>query len=430
MLQTDRPLQDAKPSDKQSIWILAILSALMAFTSISTDLYLPAMPAMAQSLHANAGQLEFTISGYLIGFSLGQLVWGPIGDRYGRRLPVALGLLLFIAGSIGCALSTAAPVMIIWRAVQAVGACASVVLARAMIRDLYEGHRAAQMLSTLMTVMAVAPLLGPSLGGLILKLGSWPLIFWGLAAFGCATLVAVYTLPETLPEECRNHAPLNGAFRRYGQLLADRRILGYASTGGFFYGGLYAYIAGTPFAYMDYYHVSPQTYGILFGVGILGIMLFNQLNAKWVKQVGSDRLMRLGALTAALASVWLAIDSLSGVGGLMGLVAPLFLFSASAGLIVANSIVGALNSFPHVAGAVSALIGALHYGTGILGSMLVGALADGTPKPMALVMAFFGVASMACAFWLVKPASTATLEEKSYEAKAAPSEQPREPARR
>jgi DHA1 family bicyclomycin/chloramphenicol resistance-like MFS transporter len=374
----------------------------MAFASISTDLYLPAMPVMAESLHANAGQLEMTISGYLIGFSLGQLMWGPVSDRYGRRLPVALGLLLFIAGSAGCALSTQASMMITWRAVQAVGACASVVLARAMIRDLYEGYRAAQMLSTLMTVMAVAPLLGPSIGGMILKFGSWHLIFWALAAFGVATLFALYTLPETLPFERRNHAPLSGAFRRYGKLLTDRRILGYASAGGFFYGGMYAYIAGTPFAYIDYYHISPQYYGVIFAIGIVGIMLANQLNAWLVKRVGSDQLMRAGTVTAALASLWLAADAWGGVAGLSGLVVPLFVFVAAAGLIVANSIVGALNIFPEVAGAVSALIGALQYGTGILGSGMVGALADGTPKPMATVIALFGVASMVCAFWLVK----------------------------
>jgi DHA1 family bicyclomycin/chloramphenicol resistance-like MFS transporter len=392
----------AQPSDKQRLWILATLSALMAFASISTDLYLPAMPAMARSLHATNGQLELTISGYLIGFSLGQLFWGPISDRYGRRLPVALGLLMFIAGSAGCALSTTAPMIIGWRAVQAVGACASVVLARAMIRDLYEGHRAAQMLSSLMTVMAIAPLLGPSIGGLILRLGSWNLIFWGLAIFGLGTLVALYTLPETLPYERRNHAPLSGSFRRYGQLLADRRVLGYASAGGFFYGGMYAYIAGTPFVYMDYYHVSAQTYGILFGVGIVGIMLANQLNAKLVKEVGSDRLMRLGTTMAGLSGLCLAIDAWSDIGGLAGLVAPLFVFVAAAGLIVANSIVGALNSFPQMAGSVSALIGSLQYGTGILGSGLVGLMADGTPRPMATVVALFAAASMACALWVVK----------------------------
>jgi DHA1 family bicyclomycin/chloramphenicol resistance-like MFS transporter len=403
MPQIDHAVEGAEPSDQQSIWILVVLSALMAFASISTDLYLPAMPAMAKSLHANAGQLEMTISGYLVGFSLGQLLWGPVGDRYGRRLPVALGLLLFIAGSAGCALSDTAQEMIAWRAVQAVGACASVVLARAMIRDLYEGHRAAQMLSTLMTVMAVAPLLGPSIGGVILKFGSWQLIFWALAAFGGVTLAALYTIPETLSTERRNHAPLIGAFRRYGQLLKDRRVLGYASAGGFFYGGMYAYIAGTPFAYIDYYHVSPQTYGLLFGAGIVGIMVANQVNARLVRKLGSDKLLRLGTLLAGFSGVWLGVDALEEWLGLLGLVLPLFVFVAAAGLIIANSIVGALNNFPQVAGSVSALIGALQYGTGILGSGMVGALADGTPRPMALVIALSGLASLACAFWVVKP---------------------------
>ncbi len=394
--------QHAPPSDKQSLWLLAILSALMAFASISTDVYLPAMPVMAQALHASAGQLEMTISGYLIGFSLGQLLWGPLGDRYGRRLPVAVGLLLFIAGCAGCALSTSAPMVITWRAVQAVGACASVVLARAMIRDLYQGHRAAQMLSTLMTVMAVAPLIGPSVGSLILKLGSWQLIFWAMTAFAALTLGALYTLPETLPAARRNHAPLSQAFTRYGQLLTDRRIIGYASAGGCFYGAMYAYIAGTPFAYIDYYHLSPQGYGVIFAAGVVGIMLANQVNARLVKRLGSDQLMRIGTVVAALAGVWLAVDAWGGIAGLMGLVVPLFVFVACAGLIIANSIVGALQGFPEVAGAVSALVGALQYGTGIIGSGMVGAFADGTPRPMATVIAGFAVASMLCALWLVR----------------------------
>ncbi len=163
---------------RQGWRVLAILSALMGFASISTDLYLPALPTMARALHSNAGSMALTISGYLIGFSLGQLVWGPLGDRYGRRLPVAVGIILFIVGSAGCALSDSAGGLIAWRAVQAIGACAGVVLARAMVRDLYAGNRAAQMMSTLMIVMAIAPLLGPLVGGQILVFASWRAILW------------------------------------------------------------------------------------------------------------------------------------------------------------------------------------------------------------------------------------------------------------
>ncbi|MBV6823161.1 Bcr/CflA family multidrug efflux MFS transporter [Pseudomonas sp. PD9R] len=407
MAPSDSTAHSAAASDRQSLWTLAILSALMAFASISTDLYLPALPAMADALHADSGQVELTISGYLIGFSLGQLLWGPIGDRFGRRLPIAIGLVLFIIGSAGCAMSNSAGVMIAWRAVQAVGACASVVLARAMVRDLYAGHRAAQMLSTLMTVMAIAPLLGPSVGGLILQIASWRAIFWTLVLLGLSTLALLHILPETLPAQRRNPEPLHRALRRYGLLLRQRRVLGYIGAGGFFYGGMYAYIAGTPFAYISYHHVSPQQYGVLFAVGIAGIMLTNQLNSRWVARLGSDHLMRLGTGAAAVSALLLALDAWLDWGGIVGLVIPLFLFVSATGFIVANSIVGALGEFPEFAGAMSALVGSLQYGTGILGSGMVAAFADGTPRPMAGVIAVFGICSLLCARWLV-PAQNLT----------------------
>ena len=188
-------------ADRHPWRLLATLSALLGFASISNDVYLPAMPTMAQSLHATPGSIEWTISGYLIGFSLGQLFWGPVGDRYGRRIPVAAGLILFLIGATGCAMAGSGTTLIVFRVIQALGACAGVVLARAMVRDLYEGDRAAQMLSTLMTVMAIAPLVGPILGGQILGFAGWRHIFWTLDVVGLLTLIAVMRLPETLPEE-------------------------------------------------------------------------------------------------------------------------------------------------------------------------------------------------------------------------------------
>jgi DHA1 family bicyclomycin/chloramphenicol resistance-like MFS transporter len=381
--------------------ILAVLGTLLAFASISTDLYLPALPAMGASLHADAGAIELTISGYLVGFSLGQLLWGPIGDRHGRRLPIAIGLLLFIIGSAGCAWSTSAAMLIGWRVLQALGACASVVLARAMMRDLYAGQRAAQVLSTLMTVMAVAPLVGPSIGGLILRVASWRAIFWTLVGIGLVTLAALYAVPETLPPARRNREPLTRALLGYGELLRKRRLLGYAGACGLFYGALYANIAGSPFAYISYHHVSPQLYGVLFSAGVAGIMLTNQLNERLVMRLGRDRLMRSGTVVGAVTGLLLAIDAWTGFGGLMGLVIPLFLFVSANGLIVANAIAGALDGLPERAGAVSALMGAAQYGTGILGSALVGIFADGTPWPMGCVIALFGIGSLLCAVFLV-----------------------------
>lgn len=384
----------------QGLRVLAILSALMSFASISTDLYLPALPTMAESLHADAGSVELTISGYLIGFSIGQLFWGPIGDRYGRRLPITLGLLLFIVGSAGCAMSGSVPMMIGWRMVQAIGACANVVLSRAMVRDLYVGHQAARMLSVLMTVMAIAPLIGPSVGGLILHVASWHAIFWVLVGVGMATLWTLTILPETLPPERRNPQSIISAFLGYGRLLRQPRLLAYIGVGGSFYGGMFAYVAGTPVAYISHHHVSPQHYGLLFALGIVGIMLANQINSWLVRRFGIDRLIRFGAVLATLAGTAAALNAWHDWGGLWGLVAPLFVFASATGFIVANAIVGALDSYPERAGSVSALVGAIQYGTGIIGSASVGYFANGTPFPMALTIAIFGVGSLLFSFGL------------------------------
>jgi DHA1 family bicyclomycin/chloramphenicol resistance-like MFS transporter len=389
-------MADAVPDSPpdRGLRVLAILSALMSFASISTDLYLPALPAMGESLHADAGSVELTISGYLIGFSIGQLFWGPIGDRYGRRLPITLGLLLFIVGSAGCALSTSVPMMIGWRLVQAVGACANVVLSRAMVRDLYVGHQAARMLSVLMTVMAIAPLIGPSVGGLILHVASWHAIFWLLVGVGLATLWALNVLPETLPPERRNPQSILSAFLGYGQLLRQPRLLSYAGVGGSFYGGMFAYVAGTPVAYISHHHVSPQSYGLLFALGIVGIMIANQINARLVRRFGIDRLIRFGAALAASSGAVAAFNAWHDWGGLWGLVGPLFFFASATGFIVANAIVGALDCYPEKAGSVSALIGAIQYGTGIIGSACVGFFANGTALPMSLTIACFSLGSL------------------------------------
>lgn len=379
---------------EKGLRVLAILSALMSFASISTDLYLPALPAMGESLHADAGSVELTISGYLIGFSLGQLFWGPIGDRYGRRLPITLGLLLFIIGSAGCALSGSVPTMIGWRLVQAVGACANVVLARAMVRDLYVGQQAARMLSVLMTAMAIAPLIGPSVGGLILQVASWHAIFWVLVGVGLATLWALTTLPETLPPKRRRQQSLLSAFLGYGRLLRHPGLLTYVGVGGCFYGAMFAYVAGTPVAYISHHQVSPQGYGLLFALGIVGIMLANQINSRLVRRYGLDRLIRFGAALASVAGTAAALSAWHDWGGLWGLVGTLFLFASATGFIVANAIVGALDSHPDQAGSVSALIGAIQYGMGMMGSACVGYFANGTPLPMALTIAGFSLGSL------------------------------------
>lgn len=379
------------------IWMLAVLSALMGFASISTDFYLPAMPAMAAALGTGPGTIEFTISGYLAGFSIGQLFWGPVSDRTGRRLPVAAGIVLFVVGSAGCALSDSAEIMIFWRIVQALGASAGVVLARAMVRDLYDGSRSAQMLSTLMVVMAIAPLAGPILGAQIAAVSSWRAIFWVLVAFGVATLIALFTIPETLPAVRRTSQPLSHAARRYIDLLAQPKILAYGGAGAFFYAGVFAYVAGTPFAFITYHKVPAGYYGLLFGTAVLGIMAANLVNTRLVQRYGITNCLKLGTVVAALSAIAGAIAAYTDIGGLWGLFLPLSVFISCNGFIIANSIAGALSDFPEEAGAISALVGAIQYGSGLLGSGLVGAFADGTPWPMGCVIGMAGIGSLICA---------------------------------
>jgi len=351
--------------------LMLILSALMSFASISTDIYLPALPTISTALHTTPERVELTFSAFLIGFSLGQLLWGPISDRVGRRLPVAIGLILFIVGSIGCALSQTVNDMMLWRVVQAVGACVGPVLSRAMVLDLYGRERSARVLSTLILIMGVAPLVGPLMGGQLLKFWSWHAIFWSLVLIGVLTLLSLLALPESLPVNERSTVPLRQTLSNYVRLMVDPRLMTYALAGGFFYGGVYAFIVGTPFAYINYYHISPQAYGWFFGINIVGMMLANFINRRLVTRYGSQTLFQAGIWVLALSGLVLAGDGWFGWGGLPGLVIPIFFYVAMNGFIVANSVASALAPFPKQTGAASSLLGAIHYGSGILTAAMI-----------------------------------------------------------
>ncbi|MBB3957026.1 multidrug effflux MFS transporter [Novosphingobium sediminicola] len=376
--------------------LMAVLCALMGFASISTDFYLPAMPTMARAFHVGPGAMEWTIAAYLVGFSSGQLFWGPAGDRFGRKRPIAIGLVLFVIGSAGCAMAGSAAAVIGWRMVQAVGACAGVVLSRAMVRDLYGPEKSGQMLSTLITVMAIAPLVGPLLGGQILLWAGWRAIFWLLVAVGILTGIGLATILETLPVERRSQAGLMQAFGDYRRLAVDRRVLSCALIGGFYYVGVYAYVAGSPLAFITYHHVPAQGFGVVFGLGILGIMAANMANVRLLPLYGGWALMRWGVGLAAASGLGMAIVAATDWGGMVALALCCFVFVAASGLIVANSMARAMAQHPRHAGSVSAMMGAAQYGSGMVGSALISFFADGTPRPMALTIAFGGIAAYAC----------------------------------
>ncbi|MDG1643582.1 multidrug effflux MFS transporter [Klebsiella huaxiensis] len=374
---------------------ILILSGLMAFTSLSTDIYLPAMPVMAAELQGDA---ELTITGFLIGFALAQLVWGPISDRLGRRKPLFIGMLLFIIGSAGCALSTTIDQIVFWRVFQALGACTGPMLARAMVRDLFARSRAAQMLSTLTIVMAIAPIAGPLIGGQMIKVTSWHAIFWLLVVIGGLMFIALRWLPETLPPERRQQGSMLGAFRNYSQLLKNATFMRYTLSLTFFYVAAYAFITGSPDVYIRYYGVAPQHYGWLFAVNIIGVMAMSVVNRRLVQRHALSSLLKISLAVAALAVVILATGVRLQIGGIGLIVASVFLFFSMNGVIAATSTAAVLDEAGAFAGSASALIGSLQYGSGIISSLLLAWLRDGTPWTMAWIMTAFTLASLLLAW--------------------------------
>ncbi|MBH5328935.1 multidrug effflux MFS transporter [Eikenella sp. S3360] len=375
------------PVKKYTLEFLLILSALMAFTSLSVDIYLPALPEMSRDLNGDA---ELTVTGFLVGFALAQLVWGPISDRIGRKVPLLIGMLLFVVGSVGCALSESLEAVVFWRVFQAFGACVAPMLSRAMVRDLFGSTQAAQLLSTLMMIMAAAPIVGPLIGGLLVKIASWHAHFWLLTAIGALMFFAVFRLPESLPPRRRAEGSVWAAFAGYKDLLANRVFMRYTLCVTFFYVAAYAFITGSPKVYIDYFHVAPEYYGFWFGANIVGVMAMSALNRRLVGKFALPQLLRGATLIAAAAALLVAAAAFLKIGGIWGIALPVFAVFSMNGIIAACANAAALASVDSKsAGSAAALIGSLQYGSGIVSTLLLAAFSDGTPSAMAWVIAVF-----------------------------------------
>lgn len=304
-------------------------------------------------------------------------------------------MLLFIIGSAGCALSTDIQQIVFWRVFQAFGACTGPMLARAMIRDLFARTRAAQMLSTLTIIMAIAPIIGPLAGGQIIKITSWHAIFWLLAVIGGLMFFSLYALPETLPPEKRVNTSLAGAFTNYFSLLHNRTFMRFTLCLTFFYVSAYAFITGSPFVYIRYYGIDPQYYGWLFAINIVGLMGMSMVNRRLVQRHPLERLLKIAVAGAAVAAVALALVVKLQLGGIAAVVVCVFLFFSMNGIIAATSTAAALDAVPAIAGSAAALMGSLQYGSGIISSLLLTWFRDGTPWTMVWIMALFTLASAA-----------------------------------
>ena len=370
---------------------ILILGALSAFGPLAIDFYLPGFPAMATAFATDETQIQLTLAVYFLGLSIGQLIYGPIADRYGRRIPLLVGVGLFTLASLGCALAPSLEWLIGARFVQALGGCAGMVLSRAIVSDKCDAVGAAKVFSQLMLVMGLAPILAPMLGGLLVNLYGWQSIFIVLTVFSAlAALAVALGLPESLPDNVPRQ-PLSGALRQYGRLLKDREFLGHALTGGIAMAGMFAYIAGSPFVFIKLYDVPAEHYGWLFGSNAAGFILVAQINARLLANRGPAFLLaRTIWIYLAAGVVLLAVSALH-TQQLWPLLIPLFVCIASLGCIIPNASACAMSGQGARAGSASAMLGCLQFSVAAGAASLVGVLHNGTAMPMAMVITLCGV---------------------------------------
>jgi DHA1 family bicyclomycin/chloramphenicol resistance-like MFS transporter len=374
-------------------WFLPImLGAMAAFGPLATDMYLPAFPAIAAGLPADPASVQVTLATFFAGTALGQLGYGPLSDRFGRRPALLLGLVVFTLASIGCALTRDVEMLIWLRFCQGLGGCAGMVMSRAIVRDVTEGAASVRLMSQLMLVMGLAPILAPSIGGALLAIADWRAIFWVLAAYSAVLAVVVQlALPETLEPERRRREGLAGILLTYARLLRNRHSLGHALAGALPTAGMFAYIAGSPFVFMQLFHVPPEQYALFFGLNAFGLITVGQVNARLARRLPPERALAWVLAFMSVAGLALLAVAASGLGGFGAIVALLFCYVACIGAVMPLATTLALAPQGRVAGSASAVIGTLQFGLGAVSGGLVGALHTGTAVPMALTIAVCGV---------------------------------------
>ena len=366
--------------------LVVLLGSLTAMGPLAIDMYLASLPAIGASLKADPGQVQGTMAAFLAGMAIGQVIYGPWSDRIGRRGPILLGVVIFIAASVACALATSIEQLLVARFVQALGACAGGVVSRAIVRDTFNHVETARTLSLMMLIMGLAPILAPLIGGWLLVFG-WRVNFWFMAAFGLAVGVAGFLrLKESRTNETAQQAAAENAFQAYWALMGQRRLIGYALAGALNGAVLFTYIASSPDLLIGAYGIAASAFGWIFGLNAVGIIGTNQVNRWLLRRVSPDRVLATASQVATGFGVLLALAAVSGVGERWSVLPILFLLLSSFGFMQGNTMAGALSVDPKRAGSISALMGGASFATGALASSLAGLLHDGTPRPMALVM--------------------------------------------
>src|SRR5215210_998944 len=372
---------------RRYVRLVVVLGALMAIGPLTIDTYLPALPQLSSEMGATDSQAQLTITGLLLGLGFGQLIIGPLSDAFGRRRPLLIGLAAHGMMSLLCALAPSITLLALTRTLQGLAGAAVAVVAMAVVRDLFTGYRAAQLLSRLILVLGVAPILAPSLGSALLKITSWRGIFVVLAVAAVGLWVLAWrALPETLPSARRQPASPRASLRAYGRLFTDPMFLVMVAVAGLMFATVFAYVAGAPFLLQGRFGLSPQAFGLAFSANAIGMILMTQLNPILVGRFGPIRVLSVAVLVAVTGAVGLLITALADVGDLLGFMLPMFFVMAAAGICNPNAPAIALSRHGDVAGSAAAVLGAVQFAIGGSIAPLVGALQDGTAMPLAAII--------------------------------------------
>ena len=381
--------QYAEPVAPTRPWrVVLLLGSLIALGPLSIDLYLPALPGLTDDLSASPSSVQLTLTGILAGLGFGQLIIGPLADIYGRRRPLLAGIAVNIITSLLCAVAPTIVVLDVLRVLQGVGAAAASVVAMAVVRDLFTGRAAAAVISRLVMVMGIAPVLAPSLGSAVLEVGSWRTVFVVLAGLGALLgVLAAFALKETLPPERRSAPGLRTVLQGYGVLLRDPSLVGFMTVASLTMAAVFAYVSGASFVLQDGFGLDERTFGLLFGVGAVGLIASSQVNVALLRRFSPGAILSTALIVAALAGAVMLFDALTGTGGLLGIMVPIWVVLAMVALCGPNATALALADHGQRAGAAAALLGAAQFVVGAVVAPLTGLGEAGSAVPMAATIA-------------------------------------------
>jgi len=376
----------------ESIPFIILLGSLTAFDPLSIDMYLPAFPQIGKSFATGASSIELSLSAFFAGLAMGQLIYGPLADIYGRKKPLIIGMLIYFFASIGCSLSTNIKMFIAFRVLQALGGCSGMVITRAIVSDLFDKKRAAHIYSMLMLVMGVAPILAPLLGGYLTKFFGWKSIFDTLGLLSLLSIIFTYFyLPET-HKPTLTKAPkqkfskiLKSTVKGYWDLFKDQSFIKYSLSGGLMRAAMFAYIAGSPFVFISLFGVPLENYGWIFGTNAIGIIASSQINRLLLRKYSLEQIYHTVIYFSGFMALVLLINSIL-FHSLFVILIPLFLLMASMGLLFPNSAALGLANQGHRAGMASALLGTLQWSIAFISSFAVSFLHNNTPIPMTAVI--------------------------------------------